>query len=58
MIVAQKILNTHEYKRLKREIKKISMLPGDEREYRLSEMYDRYECDLKYIGVTAVEDRL
>jgi phospholipid-translocating ATPase len=58
LIIASKTLNRKEYKHLKQDIKKVSMLHGIEKEIRQAEMQNKYERNLRYIGVTAVEDKL
>ena len=58
LIIASKTLTRKEYKHLKQDIKKVSMLHGIEKEIRQAEMQNKYERNLRYIGVTAVEDKL
>jgi magnesium-transporting ATPase (P-type) len=58
LIIASKTLTHKEYKTLKRDLKNVSMLHGIEKEIRQAEMQNKYERNLRYIGVTAVEDKL
>jgi magnesium-transporting ATPase (P-type) len=58
LIIASKTLTHKEYKALKRDLKNVSMLHGIEKEIRQAEMQNKYERNLRYIGVTAVEDKL
>jgi magnesium-transporting ATPase (P-type) len=58
LVIASKTLTRKEYKLLKRDLKKVSKLNGIEKEIRLAEIQNKYERNLKYIGVTAVEDKL
>ena len=58
LVIASKTFTRKEYKLLKRDLKKVSKLNGIEKEIRLAEIQNKYERNLKYIGVTAVEDKL
>ena len=58
LVIASKTLTRKEYKLLKRDLKKVSKLNCIEKEIRLAEIQNKYERNLKYIGVTAVEDKL
>jgi phospholipid-translocating ATPase len=58
LVVGQKILSQKDFERFDREYHELKISTASDKELRLNKLYDEYERDLKYVGSTAIEDKL
>lgn len=58
LLIGGKKLEVDEYREYKKELDRILVLKGDERDTKLNQLYSSLEKNLKYIGSTAIEDKL
>ena len=58
LIVGGKKISSSDYAHYKSELDRALGQKAEEREYALARLYGQLECDLKFIGSTAIEDKL
>lgn len=58
LVVGQKYLSQAEYDSLEKEFSYLKISSSADKDKRLNKLYDVYERDLKYVGSTAIEDKL
>ncbi len=57
-MVGQKRLSVKEYEKFEREYSELKISTYSDKDSKLNRLYDEYERDLKYVGSTAIEDKL